>query len=173
MSVHAKWCWIIGLFMCLVARPAASSAQAVDPALKAGVERLLALDDVTAAANQLSRPFVEQMAAGLRRVQPTATDAQVAVMREVLVAELGKALAPSGAIREAFVTIYANHFTLADIEQIYEFYQTDTGKKLRAFAPTFQQQAGRAVQEWVVASAPQISAAVRERFKAEGFPPLP
>ena len=73
----------------------------------------------------------------------------------------------------AFVTIYANHFTLADVDQIYAFYQTDTGKKLRSFAPMFQQQAGRVVQEWVVASAPQITAAVRERFNAEGFPPLP
>ena len=165
--------WIAGVLAWLLATPATGAAQTVDPALKDAIEQLLALDDVAMAATQISRPFIDQMAAGLKRAQPTVTDAQLAVMREVVTGEFAKALAPSGPIRSAFVTIYAGHFTLDDITRIHDFYQSDTGKKFRAFGPVFQPQAARVVQEWIVANARQLSAAVQTRFKTEGFPALP
>ncbi len=103
------------------AAAAARKAPAVDPALRADIEKLMvitgAADLGTQMASQISDAFLNGFKQNQKAVPPRALE----IVREVVNAEFSQAFS-GGEIRDRQIALYAKYFTQADVKGLISFY---------------------------------------------------
>ena len=70
-------------------------------------------------------------------------------------------------ITELYVPIYKRYFTLQEIKELIQFYNTPIGKKLAMSLPTLNSDLMKAGQE----AGQEIASKILEKLKAEGYIP--
>lgn len=74
-----------------------------------------------------------------------------------------------GALIDSIVPIYGRAFSLAELQQLLQFYQTPLGKRLVAATPDIARESMQAGQRWGMA----IGQAIGEELQKEGIVPRP
>jgi hypothetical protein len=153
------------------AAAAARKAPAVDPALRADIEKLMV---ITGAANLASQIATQVTNAFLNSVQQTTQNAipprMIEVVREVLGAEFANGFNGSE-IRDQQIALYAKYFTHADVKGLIAFYESDLGRKAVENMPSLMREGGEIGERWAQGAMPKIMQTLQARLKAEGLIP--
>ena len=153
------------------AAAAARQAPAIDPALRADIEKLMV---ITGSANlgaqiatQISDAFLDSFKKTTQDVVPPRV---IEIVREVLTAEFVKAF-NGPEIKDQQIALYAKYFTHADVKGLIAFYETDLGRKAVSKMPNLMREGGEIGQRWAEAAMPTRLQTRETRLRAEGLIP--
>lgn len=151
-------------------RPAA--AQAIDPAFRADIERLMTLTGNTESRNvQIANAVSGQVLDGLKRANPNVSERAIALAREVLEAEFTKAFAAPDGLMPRIIESYALQFTREDVQGLIRFYESPLGRKVVDRTPALLQAQAEMAQKWMTDNQARITATLESRLHAEGLTP--
>jgi uncharacterized protein len=147
-----------------VASAAAQTAPSADSLQVAGqVVQAMGINQVANAAMQGVRLVIVQSIAQ-RNKKPE--DQVGAIVDQIVVPDLQ--------VREprflaSVATIYAQQFTLEELQQILAFYQTPAGQKLESLTPALTQQMIAAGRAWVQQAGAEVLQQDEAKLKAQGL----
>jgi uncharacterized protein len=148
-----------------------ASAQTIDPAFKADIERLLDATGASALGAQMASLTSSAMLDGMRKAQPNLPERLFTIVQEVLSEEFTKGFSASDGMLPKYVAIYAKYFTHDEVRGLLAFYQTDLGKKTIKTLPTLAQEGAAIGQQWGEVNMPRILEVLQARLKAEKLIP--
>lgn len=146
-----------------------TNAQALDESFRADIEKLLEITGSAELGTQIASLMSQQLLANLKKSQPSMPEEMLDIAQQVLDEEFAKAFAEPEGLTSQVVSIYAKHFTHADVQGLLEFYSSDLGRKVIGVLPSVVQESAQAGQQWAAERAPTIRAALERRLKAEGL----
>ena len=146
-------------------------APAVDPALRADIERLMVItgsaDLAAQMASQVTDAFLNSFKESTQNVVPPRA---IEIIRELFHTEFAKAFG-GPEIRDQQIALYAKYFTHADVRGLIAFYETDLGRKAVANMPSLMREGGEIGQRWAQDGMPKMLKTLEERLRAEGLLP--
>ena len=157
--------FVAALLMSLNACQVCSADEALTPAKKADIERLLEVTRALALGQQMSALMVGQFTNMIKQANPNIPQEMIDKLPEIVNSVVDENIST---FKQAAVLIYNRHFTHDDVKQMIAFYSTELGKKTIRVMPTLMQESMRAGQQWGQRLAPEIERRVRDRFKKEG-----
>jgi uncharacterized protein len=152
------------------AAAAARKAPAVDPALRADIEKLMVITGVADLGAQMANQVSDAFLSGFKQTQNVVPPRALEIVREVLTAEFSQFFA-GAEVRDKQIALYAKYFTHADIKGLIAFYETDLGRKAIANMPSLMREGGEIGQQWAQGAMPKILQTLESRLKAEGLIP--
>ena len=152
------------------AAAAARKAPAVDPALRADIERLMVITGAADLGAQMANQVSDAFLSGLKQTQNAVPPRVLEIVREVMNAEFSQFFA-GAEVREKQIALYAKYFTHADIKGLIAFYETDLGRKAIANMPSLMREGGEIGQQWAQGAMPRIMQVLESRLRAEGLLP--
>lgn len=153
------------------AAAAARKAPPVDAAVRADIEKLMAITGsanlAAQMASQVSDAFLESFRQSTQNVVPPRV---IEIVRDVLTTDFARAF-NGPEIKDQQIALYAKYFTHADIKGLIAFYETDLGRKSVANMPSLMREGGEIGQRWAQGALPAMLKTLEARLKAEGFLP--
>jgi hypothetical protein len=143
---------------------------AVDPALRADIERLMEMSGAATTGSQMASAVSDAFLNGLKQTQQSVPPRVIEVVREVLNTEFEQAF-NSGEIKDRQIALYAKYFTHDDVKGMLAFYQTDLGKKAIAAMPSLTREGAVIGDQWARANMPRVLEVLETRLKSEGLLP--
>ena len=161
----------VALAICATAlwHPRPACAQALDEPFRADVEKLMQVTGAAQLGAQMVSTITAQVLEGMKRSQPSLPERAVAIVREVLDAELAKAFSGSQSMMPDIVAVYAKQFTQDDVRGMVAFYESPLGRKMIQAMPAVLQDTVAIGQRWAQNEMPRIGSILQERLRAEGF----
>lgn len=162
MKYSKLWMAIIVSVLCVTTLPKnARAAEAED-----AVMELLAVSGITDIMPLMVQSINQTLAPLLRKANPGLSDSEFetvqAVMNEVYAEEMPAMLL-------AFVPVYTNHFTVAELKEITRFYKTPVGQKSVRLMPQLIQQGMVVGQKWAQDNIPLFLQKMKERAGEKGI----
>lgn len=116
------------LILALLTLPATAQDSAIDPDKQAAIEELMRVTGALQVGEQFGQAMTQQMTTVLQQTCPDIHPrALVIVTKEVQVVMAAETA--SGSIENLFFPLYDKYFTLAEIQGLLDFYETEIGKK--------------------------------------------
>lgn len=118
--------------------------------------------------SEFSKAFIQQMISVLRAKDPTLPDRVTTIVTEEVNSLVAEEL-DNEVLQHKIYPIYANLFTLEELEQLVEFNRSPVGQKANQVMPSLLQQSMNAANQWSEQMAPKLSDRVLKRFSDEGI----
>jgi uncharacterized protein len=159
--------WVLSIILAVLMSGHALAQDANMPAEKrAAIEKLLEKTKALDVGKQMANGMVAQMTQGLRQARPdipkNALDFLPEVVSEVLTDD-------KRFFADLFISMYHQHFSLEDIQNMLAFYESPTGQKVIEKQTLMLQQGMVIGGEWGRRLQPEINRRVRERLVAQGI----
>jgi hypothetical protein len=148
----------------------ARKGPAVDPALRADIERLMDITGVSTTSVQLAGAVTDAFLNGLKQTQPSVPPRVVEIVREVMNTEFAQAFNGSE-IRGQQIALYAKYFTQEDVRGLLAFYETELGKKTIAAMPSLTREGAAMGEQWARVNMPRVLEILEARLRSEGLLP--
>jgi hypothetical protein len=152
------------------AAAAARKAPSLDPALRADIEKLMALTGATNLGVQMASQFADAFFKSFKDTQPNVPQRAIEIVQEVIITELSTAFS-GPELKDGLIGLYAKYFTHAEIKGLIAFYESDLGRKAIANMPNLVREGGEIGQRWAQSAMPKIMQKLQDRLKAEGLVP--
>jgi uncharacterized protein len=149
---------------------AARKAPPVDPAVRADIEKLMAITGQAQTGAQLGTMFSNAFLNGFKESQKVVPPRVIEIVREVVNAELVKAVDESD-FKDKQIALYARYFTHAEVKGLIAFYEGDLGRKTIANMPHLIREGAAIGEEWAKTKMPGVMNVLEARLKSEGFVP--
>ncbi len=140
----------------------------VSEGLETALSQLLVESGALAMGEQMSELFVSQMAQGLRQSHPDLPPAAFEVIREETIAVINEEL-DRGSFQAMLIPIYAQFYTLEEVQELLAFYRSPIGRKTVEVLPALGRDSAQAGERWGMLVAPTIGARITRRLQEEGF----
>jgi hypothetical protein len=152
------------------AAAAARKAPSVEPALRADIEKLMAITGQAELAVQMATTMSDAVLNGFQQSQKAVPPRVFEVVKEVLKTEFAKAFVQSD-IKDKQIALYAKYYTHADVKGLIAFYESDLGRKAIANMPSLLREGAAIGEDWARGAMPGIMQILETRLKAEGLIP--
>ena len=159
----------LAIYATALLHPRPASAQALDESFRADIGKLMQVTGAAQLGAQMVSTITAQVLEGMKRSQPSLPERAVAIVREVLDAELAKAFSGSQSMMPDIVAVYAKQFTQDDVRGMVAFYESPLGRKMIQAMPAVLQDTVAIGQRWAQNEMPRIGSILQERLRAEGF----
>jgi uncharacterized protein len=156
--------FIAGLLM-MVCMVQPGLAQTIPDDKLAAIEQLITISNSIALAKQMSTLFSAEFAKSIKIARPNVPQKALDALPEVVGAVMQENIA---SMKQIFVTIYDKYYSLDDIQQLTQFYQSPLGQKLLAVQPQLAQDSVQAGARWGQMLQPEIQRRIKERLAKEG-----
>ena len=140
-------------------------AQTIPADKLAAIEQLITASNTLALAKQMSTLFSAEFTKSIKNARPDVPQKALDVLPEVIGAVVEENIM---SMKQIFVTIYDKYYSLDDIQQLTQFYQSPVGQKLLAAQPQLAQDSVQAGARWGQMLEPEIQRRVKERLVKEG-----
>jgi len=154
------------LILCMSLCPYAI-ADEIDPAKANAIRELLKVTGAQADREQLTRTFTQQMISVLQASNTTLPPGSIQIITKEVDLVLAEQLRRE-VLQQKMYRIYAQYFTLEEIQGLTAFNRSEIGRKANRVMPILMRESMSAAQEWSEEIGPILSARVRERLEAEG-----
>ena len=144
----------------------AQEAAAPDPEKLAIATRIIELSRADQGIDANVESLVSRMLQNLKARSPSLSDEVVALIGNEVLQEMKNALPAVSAIN---ARIYANHFTLQELEEIEAIYQSPIGRKMSAEMPKIRQEVTPLVRAYSGRAAAQVLQKVLTKLRAKGM----
>lgn len=151
------------LMMACLVQPGLAQTIAADKL--AAIEQLITASNSMALAQQMSTMFSTEFAKAIKSARPNVPQKALDVLPEVVGTVMQENIA---SMKQIFVTIYDKYYSLDDIQQLTQFYQSPLGQKLLTVQPQLAQDSMQAGVRWGQMLEPEIQRRVKERLAKEG-----
>jgi uncharacterized protein len=149
-----------------IAMPSKTTVAAQDPAAVEKAIELLEVSGAQAAFEQLIPRITQQMGMLAEQMNPGDGKAVNELMQTKF---LPRILERSHEFSELIANVYAKHFTLAELDQLIEFYNTPVGRKLVQEQPQMMTEAMGVGQRWGQAVAAEVLQEMAPEFDKRGL----
>jgi len=162
---------VIRIFICAIfflATAWVQAAEPVDPRKLAAIKELITITGAATNSEQYSRAFSQQLVSVLRMSNPQLSVEAVKIVNE----EVGRAVRDAfnaESLQQEIYPIYANYFTLEELQGLLAFNKSPAGIKANQVMPQLMAESMQAAQLWSRAITPKISSRVLERFQKAGI----
>jgi len=159
------------IFICtifLLATSLSQAAEPVDPRKLAAIKELITVTGAATNSEQYSKAFSQQLVSVLRMSNPQLSAEAVEIVNE----EVGRSVREAfnaESLQQEIYPIYANYFTLEELQGLLAFNKSPAGIKANHVMPQLMAESIQAAQLWSRAITPQISSRVLARFQKEGI----
>lgn len=168
MSVRFFWSATVLGIAALVPQLAQAQSEALSPAKRAEIERLLQTTGALQMGRQISGALSAQVVLNLQRTRP---DIPKQVL-DTLPAEVAATFeANTESLKNEIIPIYHRHFNQEELRQLNAFYATELGKKTIRVMPAMMGESMVVGQRWGQALAPQVNQRVTEKLRQQGIKP--
>jgi len=155
------------LLITLVSFPYSGLAEELTPEKEAAIMKLMEITGSKNMGPQFGRAIDQNIAKALKKNNPDIPEKAFQILSE----EVDKAMADNmDNLMSQIVTIYNNHFTKAEIDELLAFYATPIGKKMISVLPQILKESLTVGQTWGQTLAPKLLENLKKRFKEEGIP---
>jgi len=128
------------------------------------------LMEITGSKNiglQFGRAINQNISKALKQNNPDLPEKAFQILSE----EADKAMADNmDNLMSQILTVYNNHFTKAEIDELLAFYATPIGKKMISVLPQILKESLTVGQTWGQTLAPKLLENIKKRFEEEGIP---
>jgi hypothetical protein len=152
----------------LVSSFALSAGAQVSPEYRAAVRRMMEVTGSAQLGSQFGAAVVESMSKTMRSARPDLPPRAFEVLQEVSIEVIDESIPD---LFDDTAAIYANHFTLSEIEQMNAFYETPVGRKAISVMPALLGEAIEMGKAWAAELQPVLQARLMERLVEEGLLP--
>ncbi|NNG14979.1 MAG: DUF2059 domain-containing protein [Gemmatimonadales bacterium] len=159
------------LLAVVLAIPSPLVAQEVDGAFHKDIEQLLVVTGASAMGEQMGTFAANSVIDALQAQDPNVPPRAVEIVREVVTKYTANSMSGPNGMLPDMVTIYARHFTHAEVKELLGFYGTDLGRKLIATLPIIVQESQAVGAAWAARIEPAMTAELQARLSEEGFLP--
>ena len=157
------------LLLAVLALPAVATAGELSAEKKAAIHKLLQMSGAGQMKERFGDLFVKQMQAQFAAQNPDLPPRAQAIVVQETRAVVGEQMQGPDGLFELVYPVYAEHFTLAELQALVAFYQTPAGAKALRVMPQVTAQALAAGQRWAQAVNHAVQARVAKRLAAEGL----
>lgn len=159
---------ILLLFVVTISFQYPSFAEEVTPEKAAAIMKLMEITGSKNLGLQFGSAINQNIAKAWKQKNPNIPERAFQILSE----EVNKAMADNmDTLMSQIVTIYNNHFTKAEIDELLAFYSTPIGKKMISVLPQILKESLTVGQTWGQTLAPQLLENIKKRFKEEGITP--
>ena len=138
----------------------AGAAPQVDPATLAAARDLMILTRTDEMAKQMVTALINNLLPLIAKANPGQNDAIKALMEKYFVPAL---IADFPLLRDKIAILYAQNFSLDELQKLAAFYKTPAGQKYISIAPSIAVQAMQFGRQWgVVAAAKAVKGLIEE-----------
>jgi hypothetical protein len=152
------------------AAAAARKATAVDPVIRADIEKLMEMTGQTQTSVQIANTISNAFLNGFKQTQKVVPPRMIEVVREVLQAEFARAFATSD-FKDKQVALFAKYYTHAEIKGLITFYESELGRKAVANTPSIMREGAAIGEDWAKSAMPGVMQVLEARLKSEGLIP--
>jgi len=140
----------------------------VSEELESAISQLLVESGALAMGEQMAELFVNQMAQTLRQTRPDLPPAAFEIVREETMAVINEEL-DRGSFQSMLVPIYAQYYSLEEVQELLAFYRSPIGRKTVESLPALGRDSAQAGERWGMLVGPTIGARITKRLQEEGF----
>ncbi len=144
----------------------APAAGEVDSKLHAAIEELIERTQAMNLGQQMGDSMVAQFIAFAKQADPDVSPRALEIIGEVVNEELTASLPE---LTDDTVRLYAEHFTLEEVQAMNRYHASPVGQKAIAVMPEILQGSIQQSQRWVNAIVPRMEQKLAERLAAEGL----
>jgi hypothetical protein len=152
------------------AAAAARKGPAVDPAIRADIEKLMVVTGQAEMGVQMATTISNAFLNGFKQTQKVVPPRLIEVVREVVNAELAKAFS-GPEIKDKQIALYAKYFTHTEVKSLIAFYESELGRKTVANMPDLMREGSAIGEQWAKGAMPGIIQVLEARLKSEGLIP--
>ncbi|MGA6961179.1 MAG: DUF2059 domain-containing protein, partial [Candidatus Acidiferrales bacterium] len=118
----------------------AAALDKIDPAKEAAIRKLIEITEVSKIGDNISTALTNQV----RNVMGRAIPAEQLPKFMDTFTQKFTASAPSSAVTDAVVTVYAKHLSLEDVQELIKFYESPLGQRMVKTLPEVSQESEQA-----------------------------
>ena len=144
------------------------SAQDIDEKKLDAIKSLMSVTGATSNSDQFAKAFSQQLVSVLRLSNPEISTNTINIVNEEVDRIVNEEFAAESLQRQIY-PIYAEYFTLGEIQALIDFNKSQIGIKANQVMPRLIQDSINAAQNWSQEVGPKISTSVVERLKKEGI----
>lgn len=160
--------FVLGLIAVVLSTHVTAQSETVTEELEVAINQLLEETGALEMGEQMAEVFVAQMSETLRQSRPDLPPVAFEIIREETMIVVREEM-ERGSFQSMIVPIYAQFFTLEEIEEMLVFYRSPVGKKSVEVMPSLTQQSMQAGERWGMLVGPTIGTRITERLAAEGI----
>jgi len=159
---------LLCLIVLLPVSPLFAQDVEVDPQKEEAIIELMTITGAMDMGEQMSQAMTQQMIQVLRRARPDIPARAFDIVGEEVQSTVMEELA-KGDFNNNIIPLYDKYFTLAEIQQLLDFYETDIGKKTIEVMPQLTQESIIIGQQWGESIGPIIGQRITRRLAEEGI----
>ena len=144
-------------------------AEELDQQKKQAIDELLAVTGASKIGEMFGNAFIDQMTAILKQSNPDVDPRAFDIVRDEVTTIMREEMVDKKALNEISYPVYHKYLTLADINQLIEFYKSPIGQKVIDVMPRISAEAMEGGQQLANSIAPIIQERLQKRFEKEGI----
>ncbi len=133
------------------------------------IDELLILTGAVNIGENFSDIYIQQMTYVLQQARPDLEPRAYEILEDEIKMVVDEEVGDGNVFMELSYPIYHKYLTLADLEELINFYNSPIGKKTIEVMPYINREAIAAGQEWGRELGPIIQQRLLERFEREGI----
>ncbi len=168
MKIRKGYC--AALLVCVVAAlpivayPAESGNASQEVQKHAAIKRLMAVTGAQANQRELADNFTQQMISVLRANEAILTEHAISIIGNEVTAVVKEQL-DDEVLQEKMYRIYAQYFTLEELEGLITFNESPIGKKANRIMPVLMRESMTAAQQWSTEIGPLLTRRVLQKLR--------
>ena len=159
---------IVSVFLLVFSLQSFAQDGEVTEELENAINQLLMESGALTMGEQMAELFVNQMSQTLRQSRPDLPPAAFDIIREETMAVINEEL-DRGSFQSMLIPIYAQFYTLEEVEELLAFYRSPIGRKTVELLPAIGRDSQQAGERWGMLVGPTIGARITTRLQEEGI----
>ncbi len=152
----------------LCKRASVALAQEIPDDFRKDIVKLMETTGASKLGEQIGNAVAQQAVADMRAQNPDVAPRAIEMLREVTTSYVSKFI-NSPRMMDAFVPLYAKHFTHDEIKTVIAFYETPTGQKLVRTLPELTAESRQTAQREIQTIIPDMQATLQQKLSAKGL----
>ncbi len=154
--------WLVLANSAFAQPPAENKAPETEKA--ATIRQLIELTDAARLEAIFSRAFIDRITQAISLFRPNMDAHSLAVVEQEARDVIRERIESGDLLYSVLYPVYQKHFSLIELSQLVEFYQSPLGQKMARVSPQLLSESLQLGSEWGLSLVPEIAARVRARL---------
>ena len=159
---------IVSALLMFLVSPLSAQDSEVSDELERKLGELLIESGSLSLGEQMAELFVAQMSQAIRQSRPDLPPVAFDIIREETISIINEEL-DRGSFQSMLIPIYAQFYTIDEVDELLAFYRSPIGKKTVNILPELTQESSQAGERWGMLIGPTIGARISTRLAEEGI----
>lgn len=157
------------IIMLLVCAACVYSQDQINPAKKAKIDKLLDVTGSLKIGAMFGKVIINQMYQNYQKMGTSIPDSVFKIMENEIGIIIDNEMKSKSGLADQICAIYDKYYSEKNIDEILQFYSTETGKKVIATLPNIMQESMAVGQQWGTQKGEELAQKLIDRLNKKGI----